>query len=317
MRVVVALGGNALLQARRADDGRACSATNVRKAAPALAAIAADHELVLSHGNGPQVGSAGAAGRGVHRRRAVDARRARCPDAGDDRLRPGAGAAQRLPADGAVRDHPDDGRGRPGRPRLRRTPPSSSGRSTPRSTRRSSPRRRAGRSARTATPGAASCRPRCRSTSSSSRPIRALVDLDIVVICAGGGGIPTLFTQTDGRPFLSGVEAVIDKDLATELLAREVDADLFVMATDVDGVYADWGTPDQRRLDRVTPAGAARHAVPGRVDGPQGRGRGRLRRGHRASGPRSAASARSSRSSTARQAPRSLRPDRPTRMEER
>ncbi len=83
--------------------------------------------------------------------------------------------------------------------------------------------------------------------------IRALLDLDIVVICTGGGGIPTLVTEVDGRPFLSGVEAVIDKDFATELLAREVDADVYVMATDVDGVYTDWGTPDQRRLDRVTP----------------------------------------------------------------
>ena len=46
---------------------------------------------------------------------------------------------------------------------------------------------------------------------------------------------------------------MIDKDFATELLARELDADLYVMATDVDGVYTDWGTPDQRRLDRVTP----------------------------------------------------------------
>jgi carbamate kinase len=53
---------------------------------------------------------------------------------------------------------------------------------------------------------------------------------------------------------LIGVEAVIDKDLASELLAREVGADLFVMATDVDGVYAGWGTPEQRRLGRVTPA---------------------------------------------------------------
>ena len=46
---------------------------------------------------------------------------------------------------------------------------------------------------------------------------------------------------------------MIDKDLAAELLAREVGAELYVMATDVDGVYTDWGTPDQRRLDRVTP----------------------------------------------------------------
>ncbi len=52
---------------------------------------------------------------------------------------------------------------------------------------------------------------------------------------------------------LVGVEAVIDKDLASELLAREVEADLLVMVTDVDGVYADWGTEAQRRLDRITP----------------------------------------------------------------
>ena len=58
----------------------------------------------------------------------------------------------------------------------------------------------------------------------------------------------------DGDRTLTGVEAVIDKDLATELLAREVGADLFVMATDVDGVYTGWGTPEQRRFERVTPS---------------------------------------------------------------
>ena len=47
---------------------------------------------------------------------------------------------------------------------------------------------------------------------------------------------------------------MIDKDLASELLARDVDAELLVLATDVDGVYVDWGTPDQRKLERVTPA---------------------------------------------------------------
>ena len=56
-----------------------------------------------------------------------------------------------------------------------------------------------------------------------------------------------------GRGELVGVEAVIDKDLASELLSENIDADLFVMATDVDGVYVGWGTPDQRRLDEVTP----------------------------------------------------------------
>jgi carbamate kinase len=84
--------------------------------------------------------------------------------------------------------------------------------------------------------------------------IRALLDQGVVVIRAGGGGIPTCYADEPGPAGrrLRGVEAVIDKDLASELLAREVEADLFVMATDVDGVYADWGTPDQRRLDDVT-----------------------------------------------------------------
>jgi len=84
------------------------------------------------------------------------------------------------------------------------------------------------------------------------RPIRWLLDHGTVVICAGGGGIPTMWAPGATRQ-LAGVEAVVDKDFASELLAREVDADLFVMATDVDGVYADWGTPDQRRLDGITP----------------------------------------------------------------
>lgn len=84
------------------------------------------------------------------------------------------------------------------------------------------------------------------------RPIRWLLEQNTVVICAGGGGIPTMYDpNAQGR--LVGVEAVIDKDLASELLAREVDADLFVMVTDVDGVYVDWGTADQRRLEETTP----------------------------------------------------------------
>ena len=81
--------------------------------------------------------------------------------------------------------------------------------------------------------------------------IRALVENGTVVVCAGGGGIPTVLEP--GR-ILRGVEAVIDKDLASSLLAREIDADMLVIATDVDGVYVDWGTPDQRRLTETTPS---------------------------------------------------------------
>jgi carbamate kinase len=83
-------------------------------------------------------------------------------------------------------------------------------------------------------------------------PISWLLERGAVVICAGGGGIPTMYPSS-GPGALAGVEAVIDKDLASELLAENVDADLFLMATDVDGVYLDWGSPEQRRLGRVTP----------------------------------------------------------------
>ena len=84
------------------------------------------------------------------------------------------------------------------------------------------------------------------------RPIKWLLEHGTIVICAGGGGIPTAWAHGPER-VLRGVEAVIDKDFASELLAREIDADMFVMATDVDGVYEGWGTPDQRRIDTLTP----------------------------------------------------------------
>ncbi len=84
------------------------------------------------------------------------------------------------------------------------------------------------------------------------RPIRWLLERQTVVICAGGGGVPTMYDHGAGRT-LVGVEAVIDKDLASELLAREVEADVFVMVTDVDGVYVGWGTPDQRRIETTSP----------------------------------------------------------------
>ncbi len=81
------------------------------------------------------------------------------------------------------------------------------------------------------------------------RPIRMLVDAGVIVICAGGGGIPTMYGE-DGK--LRGVEAVIDKDLAASLLAEELDADMLVIATDVDGVYTGWGSPEQKKLGSVT-----------------------------------------------------------------
>ncbi len=82
------------------------------------------------------------------------------------------------------------------------------------------------------------------------RPISWLLEKGSVVICAGGGGIPTVYDQ-NGR--LQGVEAVIDKDLCSALLAEQLNADLLVIATDVDGAYLNWGTPEQRRIHEAHP----------------------------------------------------------------
>ena len=82
------------------------------------------------------------------------------------------------------------------------------------------------------------------------RQIRWLLEKGCVVICAGGGGIPTMYTD-DGN--LVGVEAVIDKDHASGLLAHELGADLYVMATDTDAAYVAWGTPEQQAIARADP----------------------------------------------------------------
>ena len=85
------------------------------------------------------------------------------------------------------------------------------------------------------------------------RPIRWLLEQGTIVICAGGGGIPTMYEPGKER-WLIGVEAVIDKDLASALLAKELNADLLVIATDADGVYLNYKQPDQRKLGRTTPS---------------------------------------------------------------
>jgi carbamate kinase len=100
------------------------------------------------------------------------------------------------------------------------------------------------------------------------QPISWLLERGAVVICAGGGGIPTML-PAQGPGDLVGVEAVIDKDLASELLAENLNADLFLMVTDVDGVYLGWGTPEQRRLAEVTPGELAGYEFPAGSMGPK------------------------------------------------
>jgi carbamate kinase len=100
------------------------------------------------------------------------------------------------------------------------------------------------------------------------RPIRWLLEKGVVVVCAGGGGIPTMYEKGKER-HLVGVEAVIDKDLCSELLAQEVEADLFIMATDADAVFIDWGKPTAKAIRRADPASIRAHQFPAGSMGPK------------------------------------------------
>jgi carbamate kinase len=80
------------------------------------------------------------------------------------------------------------------------------------------------------------------------REIKKLIDLDFIVICCGGGGIPVIRKERKFR----GVEAVIDKDLASSILAKKIEADLFVIASDIAGAGINWGSPDRQILEKVS-----------------------------------------------------------------
>lgn len=99
------------------------------------------------------------------------------------------------------------------------------------------------------------------------QPIHWLLDHDTVVIAAGGGGIPVR-VAADGHT-RCGVEAVIDKDLCSALLAADVRADLLLIATDVDAVYTDWRTPHERALHKISVAALRSMSFPAGSMGPK------------------------------------------------
>jgi carbamate kinase len=82
--------------------------------------------------------------------------------------------------------------------------------------------------------------------------IKCLLERETVVIAEGGAGLPVMYEKCTRRR-VAGVECVIDKDLASELLARELGADLFVMLTATDAVYVDWGKPSRKAIRRTSP----------------------------------------------------------------
>ena len=254
MRVVVALGGNALLrrgEPMTADRQRA----NVQVAAGALARIAAEHELVVTHGNGPQVGLLALqadAYEGVDPY-PLDVLGAETEGMIGYLLEQELGNVLPFetplatiltmievdPADPAFAD-----------PTKFVGPVYEEAEARALADAKGWVVKADGKKFRRVV---ASPRPR---RIFEIRPIRWLLEQGTVAICAGGGGIPTMYDPSRERT-LVGVEAVIDKDLASALLARELGADVYIMATDVDGVYEGWGTPDQRRLPELKAGDAA------------------------------------------------------------
>jgi len=248
MRVVVALGGNALLKRGQPMTAEA-QRENVRTAAPLLAAVAGRHQLVLTHGNGPQVGLLALQGAAYSEAEAfpLDVLGAQTEGMIGYVIEQELGnlLPEKVPMATIltmVEVDPDD----PAfaNPSKFVGPVYDRAQAEQLAARKGWVVKPDGQYWRRVVPSPEPKR------IFEIRPIKWLIDNDAVVICAGGGGVPTMFRPGERR--LVGVEAVIDKDLAGELLAREVDADVFVMATDVDGVYADWGTPTKRRIERAT-----------------------------------------------------------------
>ncbi|HSO50465.1 MAG TPA: carbamate kinase [Acidimicrobiia bacterium] len=250
MKVVVALGGNALLkrgEPMTADAQR----QNVRTAAPSLAAVATEHALLLSHGNGPQVGllALQAASYEEVDPYPLDVLGAQTEGMIGYVLEQELGNVLPFevplatlltmievdPADPAFNN-----------PTKFVGPIYDKARADAIAVEKGWTFKADGEHWRRVVPSPEPKR------IFEIRPIRWLLEKKTVVICAGGGGVPTMYDPEAERTLI-GVEAVIDKDLASELLAREVGADVFVMVTDVNGVYVGWGTPEQRRLEQTTP----------------------------------------------------------------
>jgi len=91
------------------------------------------------------------------------------------------------------------------------------------------------------------------------REIKQLIELGFIVICCGGGGIPVIRKERKFR----GVDAVIDKDLASAVLAGEIQADIFIIASDVPAVSIHWGRPEQQQLHKVARADLERYLAKG------------------------------------------------------
>ncbi|MGB7242633.1 MAG: carbamate kinase [Sulfitobacter sp.] len=259
MRIVVALGGNAL--SKRGETLTASGQrASIRVAAHSLAGLLeAGHEVVITHGNGPQVGYLALQGGPFP----LDVLGAETDgmigyvlqQELDNAYAPDAKYATLLTQ---IEVDPQD-------PAFQ-TPTKFIG---PIYTKSEAARLSADRGWTIGKDGAY-----FRRTVPSPRPkrileldvINLLLDQKVIVICAGGGGIPVV-QKPDST--MIGVEAVIDKDHASGFLARALNADAFLMLTDVEGVFENWGTPDQVVIRHATPDELNQKSFPAGSMGPK------------------------------------------------
>jgi carbamate kinase len=247
-RVVVALGGNALIRrGERAD--AATQRANVVRAVRSVAALAQRHEVVVTHGNGPQVGLLALQ---------ADAYRGVAPYPLDVLGAESEGMIGYLLEQELMNALP----GRPVSTLLTQVSVDAADPAFPEPSKPIGPvyeepagtRLAAERGWVLAPDGdgvrrvVASPEPRAILELAS---IRLLMEAGVLVVCTGGGGVPVTMTAEGA---VHGVEAVVDKDRAAALLAEQLDAHALLLLTDVPGVVAGWGTPDAVELERATPA---------------------------------------------------------------
>jgi len=245
VRVVIALGGNALLRRGEPCDDET-QRRNVATAAAALARIAAEQDVVVTHGNGPQVGLLALQAEASELSRSLDVLGAETEGMIgyliEQEIRnrlPGRSVATLLTQ--VVVDRDDPAFEQPAKPI---GPVYAAGRAEALAAERGWTIAEDGDGYRRVVPS-----PEPRRILELDT-IRLLLDAGSVVVCAGGGGIPVVESAAGS---FHGVEAVVDKDLASALLASGLEADVLLLLTDVDAVYDDWGTPSAAPLGLVTP----------------------------------------------------------------
>jgi len=249
MRIVVALGGNALLK-RGEPMTYLAQHANVRVAGMALADLARDHQIIVAHGNGPQVGlmALQAAAYAPGTLWPLDVLGAETEGMIGylieqelmNALPPGSNVATLLTR---VEVDPDDPAFvQPTKP-IGPVYTAQEGKEVGAEHRWSM--------VSEATGGLRRVVPSPLPVALLGlEPIRLLVEAGVCVICAGGGGIPVVRNRS-GQ--MEGVEAVIDKDRTAGLLAKALQADALLMLTDVEAVFSDWGTPEQAAIAATTP----------------------------------------------------------------